>query len=140
MVSWWGRRLGVQIGKQKPVIIHTEFFLFFNTGSCFTNGAVIHMDWRQIVSNQWAFRGCWGKSLETKSNLTPNLHNFVTSFPGKKRVNFTNEFVAIYQEIWSNLITKLVAIYQEIWNHLIRLWIRRSRFTKKCGAIWSPNS
>ena len=25
------------------VIIHTEFFLFFNTGSCFTNGAVIHM-------------------------------------------------------------------------------------------------
>ena len=86
MVSWWGRRLGVQIGKQKPVIIHTEFFLFFNTGSCFTNGAVIHMNWRQIVSKQWPFGGCKGDQMisqslqffdfisirESKTDLAPN--------------------------------------------------------------------
>ena len=81
--EWDGKLLrhktGVQIGKQKPMIILTWFLLFFNTGSCFTNEAVIHMDWRQIGFKSV---GIW-RMLRYKAGhqiLTPNLYNIFNPF------------------------------------------------------------
>ena len=48
---------------QKPWIIHNWILLFFNSGSCFTNGTVVHMDWRWIGFKSM---GIW-KMLRYKS-------------------------------------------------------------------------
>ena len=69
----------IQIGKQNPRIIHTWILLFFNTGSCFTNGSVIHMERRQFGFKLMVI---WSM-LRYKAGdqmITPNLKKFVTFF------------------------------------------------------------
>ena len=66
-------KTGIQIGKQKSKDHSYLILLFFNTGSCFTNGTVIHMERRQFGFKLMViWRMLWYKSEDQM--LVPNLY------------------------------------------------------------------
>ena len=96
--EWDGKLLryktGIQIGKQKSKDHSYLILLFFNTGSCFTNGAVIHMERRQFGFKLMVI---W-RILRYKSGdqmITSNLSNFITFFRqfGGNFLHFGSEFI-----------------------------------------------
>ena len=131
--EWDGKLLryktGIQIGKQKPKDHSHLNSFFFNTGSCFTNGAVIHMDWRQIGFKSVAI---W-KMIRYKSwqYYNSQSYSFVTYFQTFWRKAFatgdfgytilplsqqqiTRKFGAILLCIWTHLVTEFEAILPRI--------------------------